>query len=132
MNYDQPFTGTLDEMLSGVMSDAERLTELSLWLSGKQLSVWLEYNGPDCASFKGYIRFGHDRIVLATLIGTSLRADERVVRKGRMPKIIEACSKVRPLVYVESVVSPELRRYLEATGFTAATDYQFTYYKKFE
>lgn len=124
------FSGSLYEMFSQSMFDAELKALPGMWEVGIQaISLWLQYDGPDCSPFKCYTRFSKDQIVLANLIGSGNRSDEVVIRKGRMPKIIEACFKVAPKVVVESVISPQLRTYLTAVGFTPSPEYHLNYFK---
>lgn len=129
---DEPFTGSLIAMFSAGMASAEfNARSPQAWSSGQTISTWVEYQGHDCSPFKVYVRYGKGKIVLANIIGTGFREDERVVRKGRMPKIIEAASKVAPLIVVESVVSNHLATWLEGVGFTKPDPSWPTYQKEF-
>jgi hypothetical protein len=130
--HEEPFTGSLIAMFSAGATSAEiRAVNEESWLKGQTISDWFEYQGPDCSPFKASLRFGHDRIVISNIIGIGCKEDERVVRKGRMPKIVEAASKIKPKVVVESVVSVHLATWLQNAGFNKADPGWPTYEKDF-
>jgi hypothetical protein len=100
-----------------------------LWERGKDRSVWLEYNGPDCAAFKAYIRFAHDKIVYANIIGLA-NDGAPPSRRGRMPVLIAAALAVSPRVVIESVINSELEMFLLANDFVdMSPEEPHTFYK---
>lgn len=130
------FTGSLKDMFSVAMTAAETFTlehlNAAQWERGKTQSVWVVYEGPDCEPFKCYTRFGKDKIVIANIIGTGPRGKTPAVRKGRMPKVIEAASSVARNLVVESVVSPELASWLTANEWNTDPDDKFSFFKTFD
>lgn len=130
------FTGSLKDMFSVVYAAAEAYTlehlNASQWERGKTQSVWLVYEGPDCESFKLYARFGKGKIVIANIIGTGPRGKTPSVRKGRMPKVIEAASSVARHLVVESVVAPELALWLTMNEWNTDPDDKYSFFRTFD
>lgn len=102
-------------MFAELQARAEAAVHPSLWALGKNVSVWSRYAGPDCPPFKCYVRYARNSITLSNVFASGT---EPSVRKGRMPVILSALSKINKRVIVENVVSAELRTYLLANDFT--------------
>lgn len=75
-------------------------------------SRWMHYNGGEVASFKAYMRWSHDRIVLANIQGGRCGFE-----RGRMPVILDALRELAGYITVECVLTQRFASYLERNGF---------------
>jgi hypothetical protein len=121
-----------------MFSEGKASAELSLagqedWENGRRMeSSWFEYEGPDCAPFTAYMRFSKNMLIISQIIGRGRRDEETSIRKGRMPKIMNAASTIYKRIRVESVLSPTLRDWLLANDFKSIDETWPNYEKTFE
>lgn len=70
---------------------------------------YMHYSGPDCAPFDAYMRWSHNKAVIANINGV----EPHVEKQGRMPKIIAVLSLIVDEIEIECVNNPYLFAYFD-------------------
>ena len=76
-------------------------------------SASIIYEGSETAPFEAYIRWSRGKVILASVCNTDNR-----MGVGRLPLILGALERLRPVVIVENVCNPRLWDYLLRRGYT--------------